>query len=188
MSLRIIAGTLGGRRIRTPPGRGTRPTGARVREAWFAAMGPALAGASVLDLFAGSGALGIEALSRGAARAHFVEADPRALAVLRRNLASLDLGARAVVTRSDVFRWLERRAGEAVPGVALADPPYGSPDAVRLVRRFLAAPFAGCLWIEHAWAGSDLPDGADWIRRYGDTGLRRYPAPAHQPEPRSEDA
>lgn len=188
MSLRIIAGTHGGRRIEAPPGRGTRPTAERVREAWFAAIGRDIEDASVLDLFAGSGALGLEALSRGAARAHFVEADPRALAVLRRNLESLDLGTRAVVTRADVFRWLARRGGAPEADVALADPPYGSPGATRLARRFLETPFASRLWIEHAWDASDLPEGADWIRRYGDTGLRSYRAPARRPEPRPEGA
>lgn len=185
MALRIIAGTHGGRRIEAPPGRSTRPTPERVREAWFAAIGPELEGASVIDLFAGSGALGIEALSRGAARAHFVECDPRALATLRRNLASLDLQPRAVVIRSDAFRWLARPETPRFD-VALADPPYGSSDAVRLVRRFLDAPFARRLWIEHAAAASDLPEGADWSRRYGDTGLRGYAAP--RPEPRTEGA
>jgi len=185
VALRIIAGTCGGRRIEAPSGRATRPTAERVREAWFAAIGPVLEGASVLDLFAGSGALGIEALSRGAARAHFVEADPRALAALRRNLIALDLEARSVVIRLDVFRWLSRSETPQFD-IALADPPYGSPDAARLVRRFLDAPFARRLWIEHAAAASDLPGGADWSRRYGDTGLRRYPAPG--PEPRPEGA
>jgi len=186
VALRIIAGTHGGRRIEAPPGRGTRPTGERVREAWFAAMGVSLAGAAVLDLFAGSGALGIEALSRGAERAHFVEADGRAAAVLRRNLRALDLETRAVVIRSDVFRWLDRADAGREWDVALADPPYGSPVAARLARCFLEAPFATSLWIEHAWSASDLPAGADWSRRYGDTGLRRYPAPV--PEPRPEGA
>lgn len=189
VALRIIAGTHGGRRIEAPPGGGTRPTSERVREAWFAAMAPGLPGARVLDLFAGSGALGIEALSRGAARAHFVEADPRALAVLRRNLASLGLEPRALVIRADVFRWLSRPGRGETAHIALADPPYGTADAVRLARRFLEGPFAGCLWIEHEWAAREaLPDGADWSRRYGDTGVCRYPAPEPEPRPRPEGA
>lgn len=189
MGLRIIAGTYGGRRIETPRGRGTRPTAERVREAWFAALAPELPEATVLDLFAGSGALGIEALSRGARRAHFVEADARALAVLRRNLATLELEPRAVVIRADVFRWLARAGEGPVADIALADPPYGSADAARLARRFLATPFAARLWVEHAWsAGGGLPDGADWSRRYGDTGLRRYSAPGREPGPPFEGA
>lgn len=187
VALRIIAGEHGGRRIEAPPGRGTRPTAERVREAWFAAMGPEIRGATVLDLFSGSGALGIEALSRGAARAHFVESDARVVAVLRRNVAALGLEPRASVTRADVFRWLAR-PGAAAFDIAVADPPYGAPDAARLVRRFLETPFAGRLWIEHAAAAGDLPEGADWSRRYGDTGLRRYPAPGPEPRPRPESA
>ncbi len=188
MGLRIVAGTHGGRRIEAPPGRTTRPTSERVREAWFAALGTSLEGAEVLDLYAGSGALGIEALSRGAARAHFVELDPRAVAVLRHNLRRLELEARAVVVRRDVFRWLAGIGDEPRHDVALADPPYGTPDAARLTRRFLEAPFAGSLWIEHAWAAHDLPRGADWSRRYGDTGLSRYAAPGAEPQPRPEGA
>ncbi|MDP8978282.1 MAG: RsmD family RNA methyltransferase, partial [Actinomycetota bacterium] len=82
---RVIAGSAGGRRLQVPPGRATRPTGDRVREALFSVLGPRVPGAAVADLFAGSGGLGIEALSRGAARAVFVEADPRAAAVVRAN-------------------------------------------------------------------------------------------------------
>ena len=73
MSLRIVAGELGGRRIEVPPGRQVRPTGERVREAWFSALGDRIGGSTAIDLFAGSGALGIEALSRGASTVHFVE-------------------------------------------------------------------------------------------------------------------
>lgn len=188
MSLRIIAGSLGGRLIAAPPGRRTRPTADRVREAWFAAIGPVIEGADVLDLFAGSGALGIEALSRGAARAQFVEADARAAAIVRRNLRTLGLEDRADVARADAFRWLERPRGR-VARIALADPPYGTGDAARLARRFLALPFADSLWVEHAWGDAELPDGADWCRRYGDSGLRRYGAPPPgQLEPPPEGA
>jgi 16S rRNA (guanine(966)-N(2))-methyltransferase RsmD len=123
VSLRIVAGTRGGRRIDTPPGRSTRPTTDRVREALFSILGPAVVeGARVLDLFAGSGALGIEALSRGAASATFVERDARAVAVIERNLESLGLAGE--VHRRDAFTWL--RAGAAAYDVVFADPPYSS--------------------------------------------------------------
>jgi 16S rRNA (guanine966-N2)-methyltransferase len=123
VSLRIVAGTHGGRRIETPPGRSTRPTTDRVREALFSILGPsAIEGADVLDLFAGSGALGIEALSRGAASTTFVESNARAAAVIERNLAQLGLEGR--VHRRDAFAWLA--AAEDGFDVVFADPPYSS--------------------------------------------------------------
>ena len=92
--MRVVAGLYRGRRLQAPPGRSTRPTSDRVREALFSILGPAVEGARVLDLFAGSGALGIEALSRGAAEAVFVESDPRAAAAIRGNLKTLDASGR----------------------------------------------------------------------------------------------
>ena len=126
---RIIAGTVGGRRIAVPPS-GTRPTSDRVREALFSALeaGPGLAGASVLDLCAGSGALGIEALSRGAAHALFVESDRRAAGTLRANLADLGLAAVSrlrVATAGAVLAGPAPRAFDVV----LIDPPYSVPNA-----------------------------------------------------------
>jgi 16S rRNA (guanine966-N2)-methyltransferase len=121
--MRVVAGALRGRRIATPPGATTRPTTDKVREATFnslASMG-LLDGALVVDLFAGSGALGIEALSRGAARCTFVERDRSALAVLRENLATLGLEDRGTVVASDVLAWLP--AARHID-LALVDPPY----------------------------------------------------------------
>ncbi len=120
--MRIVAGRLGGRRISAPPGRGTRPTSDRVREALFSILGP-LDGVDVLDLFAGSGALGIEALSRGAASAVFVDDDPRAVAAIRDNLASLGLSAR--VHERDALAYLGA-AREGPFGLVFLDPPYSS--------------------------------------------------------------
>lgn len=171
MSLRIVAGELGGRFIEAPPGRRTRPTPERVREAWFNALGDRVVGARTLDLFAGSGALGIEALSRGAAHVHFVESDSRAGAVLRRNLASLELLGRSRVSRRDAFSFLEelRSRGERFD-LALADPPYGSDAARRLAAAFREAPFAALLCLEHDPGGLGS-EGVVWERRYGDTEL-----------------
>ena len=129
--MRVVAGRFGGRRLRAPAGRATRPTSDRVREALFATLG-ALDGAVVLDLFAGSGALGIEALSRGAARAVLVERDARAVRVIRENLASLSLGGdEARVLQIPVRRALRdaRERGDAYD-LVLLDPPYR--DAARL--------------------------------------------------------
>jgi 16S rRNA (guanine(966)-N(2))-methyltransferase RsmD len=125
MPLRIVAGSRGGRRIDTPPGRSTRPTSDRVREALFSILGAeAVEGARVLDLYAGSGALGIEALSRGAASATFVDSDARAAATIRRNLDALDF-TDGHVHRRDAFAWLQAASGGPY-GLVFADPPYSS--------------------------------------------------------------
>lgn len=123
---RIIAGRAGGRRLVVPPGTLTRPTSERAREGLFSTLeslrGP-LAGGRVLDLYAGSGALGLEALSRGAGAATFVESGARALAALRANVAALGLpGAEVVADR--VERWVRRAAAGPPYDVVLADPPY----------------------------------------------------------------
>jgi len=104
--VRIVAGTLGGRVLAAPPGRSTRPTSEKVREAIFSILGPPPEEAQVLDLFAGSGALAIEALSRGAAAATFVESARGALATLRENLRDLALADRARVVPTDVLAYL----------------------------------------------------------------------------------
>lgn len=123
--MRVIAGELGGRRLRAPRGRATRPTSDRVREALFAMLGE-LEGARVLDLFAGSGALGIEALSRGAERAVFVERDPSALRALGVNLDSLALRApRTEVRGVDVRTALQSaRRRQETYDLLFIDPPY----------------------------------------------------------------
>jgi 16S rRNA (guanine966-N2)-methyltransferase len=123
--VRVIAGRYGGRRLTAPGGRATRPTAEKVREAVYSMLGD-IAGARVLDLYAGSGALGIEALSRDADRAVFVERDRAAIAALRANLAALELGReRAEVRREDVDAALSKaaRAGESYD-LVLIDPPY----------------------------------------------------------------
>lgn len=125
---RIIAGAWGGRRLATPPGDGTRPTSDRVREALFSSLVSMVGdfgGLRVLDLYAGSGALGLEALSRGAAHADLVESDPRVVRVLHRNVA--DLGAPARVHRSRVEVFVERAGGPW--DLVFLDPPYAVPTA-----------------------------------------------------------
>jgi 16S rRNA (guanine(966)-N(2))-methyltransferase RsmD len=123
--MRVIAGALGGRQLKAPRGTVTRPTSDRVREALFAALGE-LSGARVLDLFAGTGALGIEALSRGAQKATFVERDPRAVRVLKGNLAALGVGEElAEVRAGDVLAALRSaRTGADAYDLVFIDPPY----------------------------------------------------------------
>ncbi|HEX6938005.1 MAG TPA: 16S rRNA (guanine(966)-N(2))-methyltransferase RsmD [Longimicrobiales bacterium] len=174
--MRIIAGRWRGRRIEAPPGRETRPTTDRVREAWMSALQPELPGARVLDLFAGSGALGLEALSRGAAHATFVERAGSALRALRANIERLGAAERATVVRADALVYVRRLEPHAFD-VALADPPYGRGIADALVRAFEERPFAHRLWIEHR-ADDPVPvlPGAR-TRRYGDTALTSIPSP-----------
>lgn len=128
--MRVIAGRYGGRRLRAPRGRTTRPTSDRVREAVYGMLG-SVQDARVLDLYAGSGAMGIEALSRGAGSAVFVERDAVAAAVLQANLAALGLGAgQARVGREEVGVALERAARrEETYDLILIDPPYGRAPA-----------------------------------------------------------
>lgn len=127
--MRVIAGFLGGRRFKAPGGRDTRPTSDRVRESLFMALEP-LQGQRVVDLFAGSGALGIEALSRGALRVDFVEREAAARRVLEENLASLGLAGCSRVWALELPGGLERLRGElAQADLVLADPPYGGGPA-----------------------------------------------------------
>lgn len=122
--MRVVAGSLRGRSIVAPEGRDTRPTTDRVREAMFNALtsSGSIEGAEVLDLFAGSGALGIEALSRGAAHCTFIEKDRAALLAIRRNVETLGIGDRVTVVAGEVLT----RLGQLGPvDLVLADPPYG---------------------------------------------------------------
>jgi len=141
---RIVGGTAGGRRLAVPAGRDVRPTSDRAREALFGTLGALLDldGARVLDLYAGSGAIGLEAVSRGAARALLVEADPRAAAVARDNAATLGFGDRVEVVRERVERVLAAAPAEPYELVFM-DPPYALPDAD--VARTLRAVTAGWL-------------------------------------------
>jgi len=165
--MRIVAGDLRGRRLVVPKDARVRPTADRVREAWMSILGGELEGARVLDLYAGSGALGLEALSRGAATAEFVELGAASLAALRANIAALGLEGRARVHRGDALRFAERLESGAFD-LAFADPPYVHDAAARLVALFRRAPFARILSVEHR---ADQRVEGDETRRYGDTAL-----------------
>jgi len=182
--MRIIAGSARGRRLKTVSGQATRPTADRVKEALFSIVESRydLAGAEILDLFAGSGALGIEALSRGAAHATFVEHAAPALAVLHANLEAARFTAQTTVLRARVEKVLERLAGEGArfDGVLL-DPPYGSDLVPATLRRLEALDLVrsgGWVLAEHHI--DDLVE-ADYgalqltrARRYGKTGLALF--------------
>ncbi len=176
--MRVVAGRLGGRRLAAPAGRDTRPTSDRVREALFAILGD-LGGLRVLDLFAGSGALGIEALSRGAASAVFVERAPRAAEVVRGNLAAL--GLEAVVVRADARVALRDALARAEAyDLVFLDPPYR--DAAAWGRELSAAlpgvlaPGARVASESDRRAPLPLTLPLADERRYGDTLIRIHTA------------
>jgi 16S rRNA (guanine(966)-N(2))-methyltransferase RsmD len=181
---RVIAGSARGLRLKAP-GEGTRPLADRVKQTLFAILEPDLDGANVLDLFAGSGAAGIEMLSRGAAVATFVEKDPQAANVITENLASTRLAGRGRVARADALSYLRDRAAKDGPfDIVIVDPPYaetGLMDAA--MERLGAAQPAllneGC-WVvaKHFWRTP--PPGAVGLiasvrtRRFGETALTFY--------------
>jgi 16S rRNA (guanine966-N2)-methyltransferase len=171
---RIVAGSVGGRRLAVPPGERTRPTSDRAREALFGTLSALLDldGARVLDLYAGSGAVGLEAVSRGAAHAVLVDSDPRAVAAARDNAHALGLDGRVTVRRERVERVL---AGDpAEHDLVFADPPYALPDdeMARVLRTltqgWLAA--AAVLAVERSSRGQ----GPRWPERVEPLKERRY--------------
>jgi len=180
---RVIAGSAKGIRLRAP-GAGTRPLSDRVKQTLFAILEPELEGARVLDLFAGSGAGGIEALSRGAASATFVERDSGAAGVIDANLRAASLaGDRAVLIRSDALRWLDGGPYGAPFDVVLVDPPYAETDLMKRVLSILGAPDAPLaddarVVAKHFWR--DRPPerigmlAAERDRRFGETALTFY--------------
>ena len=169
--MRIVSGRWRGRRLATPAGRDVRPTLDRVREAWMSIVSPLLLDARVLDLFAGSGALGLEALSRGAASADLVETAPPSLKAIAENIAQLDAGDVAHVHRVDAVRFATALDAHAYD-VAFADPPYEAGLSQQIAARWLEVPFADVLGIEHRWF-EKLPGGGEQ-RRYGDSAITLY--------------
>ena len=180
---RIIAGRAGGRRLAVPPGRGTRPTSDRAREGLFATIGSLLGTLTdlrVMDLYAGSGAVGLEALSRGAAHALLVESDPRAVRTIRANVAELGLpGARVVADKVErVLAVPPDDPGERYD-LVFADPPYAVADAQvgAVLERLRAGWLAteALVVVERETRGGPLawPEGFDPVRerRYGEATL-----------------
>lgn len=171
MPLRVIAGTHGGRELTAPRGRDTRPTGDRVREAVFSILAD-VRGTRVLDLFAGSGALGIEALSRGASEATLIDSSATAIAAIRRNLASL--GIEAEVHRVSASRFLERARETARQyDLVFIDPPYrrASDLGNELSTRLAPVLASGARVVAESDRRSPLELELELLdeRRYGDT-------------------
>lgn len=173
--MRIIAGEWRGRRIEAPPGEVVRPTADRVREAWMSILQWNIPGARVVDLFSGSGALGLEALSRGAAFVDFVEVDARSIKSLEANIGGLGATGRCAIHRQDAIEFVTSRAEEPPCDLAFADPPYRLEFASRLAGCWLAAPFSAIFGVEHERAAV-MPEGGD-RRTYGATALTIYRKP-----------
>ena len=171
--MRIVAGRWRGRRIEAPTGDLVRPTADRVREAWLSRVQLHVADARVLDLYAGSGALGFEALSRGARSVDFVEAHPVSLRTIEANARLLGAGG-FTIHRADADRFVAGLAAEAFD-LAFADPPYAQGRAESLAAAWLVTPFARVLGVEHE-SSARMPAGGD-TRRYGTTSITLYRLP-----------
>ncbi len=192
--MRVTAGSARGIQLRSPRGRGTRPTAGRLREALFSMLLAAdVDFAAVLDLYAGSGALGIEALSRGAERATFVEGDARACATIRDNLARAGFAGQGRVVRAQVGRWAGAADGPYT--LVLADPPYDDPASWGAVERTLAGALAAhaTVVVEHAARSAPpaaLAGRALWRdRRQGEGAVAIYrEAAPQQPQQRGKVA
>lgn len=184
---RVIAGTARGVRL-LAPGEGTRPFGDRVKQTLFAILEPDLPGAAILDLFAGSGAGGIEALSRGAARAVFVERDKTAALVIAENMNRARVADRGAVVRADALGYLAERAAADGPfDLVLLDPPYAASNLLQAALASLAAATASGpailrpeAWVvaKHFWR-TPLPQAVGLLasvrtRRFGETALTFY--------------
>ena len=191
MPLRVIAGSARGVQLQTPRGAATRPTSARLRESLFGMLEAAGADlSSVLDLYAGSGALGIEALSRGAGRCLFIESDRRVCRVLRDNLERAGMGDRGEVVTGRVGRW-RPPAGELFT-LVLADPPYDDGAAWRAIEHAIEGAIApdALIAVEHSarsHAPAALGGCAVWRRRrQGDGAIAAYRCPAERDGQREE--
>ena len=176
--MRIVAGRLKGRRLTAPPGDAVRPTSDSLRETLFNVLADRVDGARVLDAFAGTGALGLEALSRGAAHATFIERDRRVIRVLRENVARCGAEDACTIIGADFTTVDEPAAFDLV----LLDPPYGTDDVTTVLER--AAKFVaseGRLVLEHS-RRRDSPSAVGTFRRYrvlqaGDSALSFYSTP-----------
>ncbi len=186
--MRVIAGEAGSIRLLTPKGGQLRPTSDAVREALFSSLGSEVEGAQFLDVYAGVGSVGIEALSRGAAHCVFVERDRRCVEAIRRNLGNTRLAGRAAIVAGDAQRVLERVLREhGAFDIAYIDPPYGDVGAATVAQRLLmegAGRPGGRVIFQHSRQAppAGLPP-AERVRTFGETVLSWYAASAKGSEP-----
>lgn len=177
MNVRLIAGTHGGRKIATPDTVRTHPMGERVRNAMFNSLSGAIEGARVLDVFAGSGSVGLEALSRGAAHATFIEKDRVAQNVIAENIALLREEPRAKLVRATAANWLETTEADAEFDLIFADPPYQQPQFSTVARLFGLLKPGGTMVLSHQGKG-EVPSEAGIVvvdnRSYGGANLTIY--------------
>lgn len=180
--MRVIAGSAGGLRLQAVKGMATRPTADRIKESLFSILGPYISGSRVLDLYAGSGSLGIEALSRGARHAVFVDRAPSCIQVIRANLEHTGFTDQAEIVRGDALATVRRLAADGCRfDLIFADPPYEQGLAARTLLQLaqvdLLAP-SGWIVIEHS-AKEEMQDAAQNVslvrrREYGDTCISLY--------------
>lgn len=196
--MRVIGGTARGRRLLSPRGLGTRPTPDRVREALFNILGDTVCKALVLDLFAGSGALGIEALSRGASAAIFVDSAASAVDYIRRNLENLGFNEKSTVIKADSQAYLRKMAlASGSFDLIFADPPYTIntnfyESLLVMVRKQGILKPRGRLIIEHPARGGEVEAPAGWApverRRYGETAVTIFIPALGEPQERKVES
>ena len=178
--MRIVAGILGGRRLHAPKGMDIRPTSDRVREAIFSIIGPAVSGANVLDLFAGTGALGLEALSRGASQAVFVDQSSTAVQLIRANIELCNVQDRVRVIHGSVNHAIRRLTVQgAYFDLIFMDPPYGKGSVQKTVISLAGVARSGTFVVAEHYSKDLLPSRLqEWIRtqerKYGDTTVSFY--------------
>ena len=173
--MRIVGGKQAGRHLTSPADKQVRPTQEHVRDALLTYLQPRLKGARVLDLFAGTGALGLEAISRGASRADFVENRPASLHALKANVAALHYREKTRIFKKDALPFTEALEPYAYD-LAFCDPPYESKMLDRLIDIWLRTPFAMLLVCEHALA-HELPPGGAMRQMDDTTAITIYKAP-----------
>lgn len=183
--MRIIGGKWAGRHLTSPPDKRVRPTSEHVRQEWLRLMEPRLKGARVIDLFAGTGALGLEAMSRGAKSADFVETRPASVHALKANIAALHVRERTRLFKKDALPFAQALEPFAYD-IAFADPPYGSKMLDRLIDIWMATPFAAILAVEHA-TDHALPSGGKRVEIDDTTALTFYRARPPAPEPEAAE-
>lgn len=178
--MRIIAGAFGGRRLHTPKGTAIRPTADRVREAVFSIIGPGLAGAEILDLFAGTGAMGLEALSRGASRVIFVDQSRHAVQLIRSNVELCHVADRVRVIHGSVSQAIRLLAsqGEAFDLIFI-DPPYREQSLLKTLQTLGEVVRSGTIVVAEHSSRDPLPvQVLEWsqteVRQYGDTTVSFY--------------